>query len=102
LFLHRDFDLGVHLAESFPHSPTFRPQRFSRSRRFAPPGLRGFVSPHCHVRDFLFRGFPRQSADADFHPLVPSCRWCRSKTPRLQGFDPIVDPLYLRQVLPWC
>jgi hypothetical protein len=35
---------------------------------------RGLVSSHCHVRDSLFRGFPRNQATATRHRDVPSCR----------------------------
>jgi hypothetical protein len=31
------------------------------------------VSSHCHVRDLLFRGFPRQSAALTHRQTVPSC-----------------------------
>jgi hypothetical protein len=34
----------------------------------------GLVSSHCHVRDSLFRGFPRNQAAATHHLGVPSCR----------------------------
>jgi hypothetical protein len=34
----------------------------------------GLVSSHCHVRDSLYRGFPRNQATATRHRGVPSCR----------------------------
>jgi hypothetical protein len=64
----------------------------------------GFISSHCHVRDYLFRGFPHQSADLTHRQFVPSCCWRLSPAarlphphqiwpPHLQGFDPTADPL---------
>jgi hypothetical protein len=65
---------------------------------------RGLVSSRYHVRDLLFRGFPRQPAALARHQCVPSCR-CRRPpatglprplrfaTARLQGLDPAADPL---------
>jgi len=45
--------LGVHCSVSIPSSPTFRPQRFPRSRRLTPPHTwRAYFIPHaaCKVR----------------------------------------------------
>jgi hypothetical protein len=48
---------GVHLSASFLSSPMFRPQRFSRSRRFAPPRtLRAYFIPQPRP-GFTFQGF---------------------------------------------
>jgi len=65
---------------------------------------RGLVSSRNHVRDCLFRGFPRRPAALARRQRVPSCRWLRPPAtefprrrrlagPRLQGLDPVADPL---------
>jgi hypothetical protein len=65
---------------------------------------RGLISSHCHVRDSLFRGFPRCQADPTHRRAVPSCRLTtlassrvsptvQLRPSRLQGFDPGSDPL---------
>jgi hypothetical protein len=67
---------------------------------------RGLVSSHSHVRDSLFRGFPRCQAGSSHRRVVPSCRWWNSPTSelphwiqilplRLQGVDPGSDPLWM-------
>ena len=64
----------------------------------------GFVSPHCHVQDSHFRGFPRSQAVSSSSPdraLVSfRCRASReasfslpARHRRLQGIDPGSDPL---------
>jgi hypothetical protein len=64
----------------------------------------GLISSHCHVRDSLFRGFPRCQADPTCRRAVPSCRLAtftssrvaptvQLRPSRLQGFDPGSDPL---------
>jgi hypothetical protein len=64
----------------------------------------GLVSSRCHVRDSLFRGFPRCQADSPPRRAVPSCRFrasphgelprrCQIRSFRLQGFCPSSDPL---------
>jgi hypothetical protein len=66
---------------------------------------RGLVSSHCHVRDSLFRGFPRYQAGSTHRRVVPSCRCrvsphdglphrCQLHSPRLQGVHPGSDPLW--------
>jgi hypothetical protein len=66
---------------------------------------RGLVSSHCHVRDSLFRGFPRCQAGSTHRRVVPSCRCrasphgglphrCQLHSPRLQGVDPGSNPLW--------
>ena len=57
------------------------------------------VSSRCHVRDFSSRVSPANQPSW-VSPAVPSCRWRRTATLRLQGFDPIADPLRLLEVLP--
>jgi hypothetical protein len=54
------------LVVSFPHSPMFRPQCFSHSRRFAPSCTSWVCFAPLPRSRFLFRGFPRQSADQTF------------------------------------
>jgi len=45
--------------------------------------LRGPVSSRCHVRDFLFRGFPQRSAAPARRRPLPSCRSYRPwRSPR--------------------
>jgi hypothetical protein len=64
----------------------------------------GLISSHCHVRDSLFRGFPRCQVGSPHRRVVPSCRSrasphgelphrCQFHSLRLQGFDPSSDPL---------
>jgi hypothetical protein len=50
---------------------TFRPQRFSHSRRFSPPQTRGLISSHNHVQDSHSKGFPRCLADQPFDYPFP-------------------------------
>jgi hypothetical protein len=58
LFLLRDFSVKSPLSSRFPSLPTFRPQRFSRSRRLTPlPTLR-HIFIRYHVRDFSTGVFP--------------------------------------------
>jgi len=65
---------GIHLLAGFSYPPTVRPQRFSRSRRFAPPHtVRACFIPQPRPR-FHFRGFPQQPADLAHRQPVPSCR----------------------------
>jgi hypothetical protein len=65
----------------------------------------GLVSSHCHVRDSLFRGFPRCQAGSPHRRVVPSCRFrvsphaglprrCQFHSFRLQGVSPSSDPLW--------
>jgi hypothetical protein len=65
---------------------------------------RGLISSHCHVRDSLFRGFPRCQAGSPHRRVVPSCRSrasphgrlphrCQFHSRRLQGVNPSSDPL---------
>ena len=94
----RSISVEVHLVASFPHSPMCRPQCFSHSRRFAPSCTLWVCSAPLPRARFLFRGFPRQSADQTF-----ACRTLLSLTSRCDvspsGFCPIVDPLCLCQGL---
>jgi hypothetical protein len=64
----------------------------------------GLVSSHCHVRDSLFRDFPRCQAGSPHRRVVPSCRYrasphgdrshrCQFHSARLQGVNPSSDPL---------
>ena len=66
--------------------------------------LRGLVSSHNHVRDSLFRGFPRCQAVLSHRQSVLSCRlrnsplselphWCQFQPRRLQSVAPGSDPL---------
>jgi hypothetical protein len=47
--------------------------------------LCGFVSPHCHVRGSLFRGFPSRGAARARRSPLPSCRL---RLPLLPQFYP--------------
>jgi hypothetical protein len=57
---------------------------------------RGFVSPHSHVRDSLFRGFPRRTAARALarrcprvvcaRPLPPVARRRQKRTPAFRAF----------------
>jgi len=95
----------VHSTPGFPHPTTFRPQRFSRSRRFAPPhAVVGLFHPTATsgIRSsgvFLATKPARLIAES-----VPSCRCrasphgglphrCQLHSPRLQGVHPGSDPL---------
>jgi len=80
-----------------------RPRRFARPRRFTRCRLRGFVSPHCRVQDFLFRGFlPRHrraisSTAAALSSLAtaslpPVARRRHAAALRPQGFDRCLKP----------
>jgi hypothetical protein len=73
---------GVHLPPGVPHPTMFRPQRFARSRRFAPPrALRA-----CFIAlprpGFSLQGFPptirpyRISATVTLAPLAPPPAGC--------------------------
>lgn len=56
---------------SVPNSSSFRPQRFSRSRRFTPPGiLCGRFASLPRAR-FLFRGIPHKAVEWTFIPSNP-------------------------------
>jgi len=59
---------GVHTERTSQVRSSFRPQRFSRSRRLTPPRPRGSISPRNHVRDSPFRGlvppFSRRASSA--------------------------------------
>ena len=64
--------------------------------------LRGFVSPHCHVRDSLFRGFPSRGAARGFprrcprvgsRPLPTRFPGRQERPRRLQGLALRVSPL---------
>jgi len=69
----------------------------------------GFVSPRCHVRDSLFRGFPFHAAVRARHSPIPSWRWRPPPvigcpiTPgafaRLQGLSPRGSPTATRGCL---
>jgi hypothetical protein len=59
---------GVHYPAAFPTPPTFRPQRFSRSRRLAPPRTsRACFIPQPRMR-FPLQGFPPATSRADSSP----------------------------------
>jgi hypothetical protein len=94
----------VHSIASFPRSPTFRPQRFTRSRRLTPSR----ASQACFILQprpgFTLQGFSPLPSRLAFRRVVPSCRCRDSPTgelplrgqilpPRLQGVDPSSDPL---------
>lgn len=49
---------GVHSPTGIPGPSTFRPQRFARSRRFAPPQPCALVSSRCRVQGARSRGCP--------------------------------------------
>jgi hypothetical protein len=105
-FPHRDMSEKSPLTVRFPssHLP-FRPQRFSRSRRFAPLfAVRAYFIPLPRA-GFAFQGFsPLPSRCSSslhlFSPLVvemlsPANRqavWRQILRPRLQGFVPSGDP----------
>jgi hypothetical protein len=80
--------------------PTFRPQRFSRSRRFAPPGaLRVCFTPLPRSR-FTPQGLPPTASRAGSSPgraLLPfppcACIAAPAQRVRLQGLDPAAGPL---------
>jgi hypothetical protein len=98
---HRDISIESPLSSELPRSrPSFRPQRFSRSRRLAPlSALRVCFTPQPRP-GFTFQGFapaakPHHLVDGPC-PLVVSRptpaaelpRRLRHRPPRLQGFDP--------------
>jgi hypothetical protein len=61
---------GVHYPAAFPTPPTFRPQRFSRSRRLAPPRTsRACFIPQPRMR-FPLQGFPPATSGADSSPAL--------------------------------
>jgi hypothetical protein len=96
---------GVHYRASFPVlALTVRPQRFSRSRRLAPPHtLRVCFAPQPRP-GFTFQGFspaakPGRLVGDPCPPVVRRLlpptelpRWCQLQSPRLQGLDPGSDP----------
>lgn len=70
----------VHTQQASHVLPSFRPQRFSRSRRLTPLGtLRACFIPQPRPR-FTPQGFPPAVSPSSFHPSVPSCRFCLSPT----------------------
>jgi hypothetical protein len=85
--------------------PTFRPQRFSRSRRLAPPlASRACFIPLPRLRFHSSGVCSRQAADPTRRRLLPSRRCLpspaarrsdrrRLRDARPQGFDPPVGPL---------
>jgi hypothetical protein len=80
---------GVHSTAGFSIPPTVRPQRFSRSRRFAPPR----TSQACFIPQprprLLFRDFPRQPADLAHRQPVPSCRFAPLACGRVASSAPV-------------
>jgi len=87
---------GVHARRAYPRPTMFRPQRFSRSRRLAPPrASRACFIPQPRLR-FPLQGLPPAAGRAGSSPASPSqrCRrppaaeFPRSRriaTPRSQG-----------------
>jgi len=81
----------------------FRPQRFSRSRRFTPLNpLRIYFAP-LPRSGFPLKGFPYSPDDMlhqRAHPLLPLARFTCNRTsrlrqfpkPQLQGFIPVSSP----------
>jgi hypothetical protein len=68
--------------------PWFRPQRFSRSRRFPPPRtLQACFIPLPRPRSH-FRGFSRQPAVLARHQPLPSCRYAALACDRVAPFAP--------------
>jgi hypothetical protein len=65
---------GVHYSGSFPRSPMFRPQRFSRSRRLAPPWALQARSILLPRPGFSLQGFPSLLSRVVSRRFVPSCR----------------------------
>jgi hypothetical protein len=102
---HRDINQWSPHSTGFPRPAFVPPSAFlTPSTVSSSTDLCGLVSSHCHVRDSLYRGFPRRPADTPRRCAVPSCRWRCSPTtelprqrqvppPRLQGLDPSSDPL---------
>lgn len=102
--LHRDIRAGNPLLDEYPDSSLVRPQRFARSRRFAPP----HTSRACFISQPRPR-FPLQGLVPDNQPtalIAGSCppdvgnshlRRCDTtrqlQLPRLQGFAPVANPL---------
>lgn len=86
-----------------PRPNSFRPQRFSRSRRFTPPlTVWTYFIPQPRP-GFALQGFSPSNSRVISSMTVPSCRCSRLPAnerthqfqlagPRLQGFDPLVDP----------
>jgi hypothetical protein len=94
----------VHSIASFPHSPTSRPQRFSRSRRLTPSRALQACFILLPRPGFALQGFSPLPSRLASRRVVPSCRCRDSPTgelprrgqilpPQLQGFDPGSDPL---------
>jgi len=90
---------------TIPRSPAFRPQRFTRSRRFAPPrALRAcFIAQPCP--GFQLQGFDPTTQPhrlvGDRFPLVVGSVACRlpgasESSRRPQGFAPSRDSQYRR------
>lgn len=79
---------GVHLAVSFPGSPTVRPQRFSRSRRLAPLLTLGVCFAPLPRPGFALQGFsppPSRSGSSPQRALLPfppsACRRSKPSAP---------------------
>lgn len=95
---------GVHQSASFLSSPSFRPQRFSRSRRFTPPRtLRAYFIPLPRP-GFTFQGFsslPGRLASSTRRPLMlihdlrlqPPKQLSSSDRVTFRGLNPGSDPL---------
>ena len=61
--------------DGVPPPPPFRPRRFSRPRRFAPPpALRVYFTPQPRP-GFSLQGFPSRTAEPARRRPVPSRRW---------------------------
>jgi hypothetical protein len=67
----------VHLPASVPGSPTFRPQRFARSRRFAPRRILQICFALLPRPGFPLRGYTPDLAAPPRRWPVPSRRWRR-------------------------
>jgi hypothetical protein len=104
LFPHRDLSSQSLPLGELPRSPSFRPQRFSRSRRLPPLStLRACFIPLPRP-GFTPQGISPLPSRATRRRAVPSCRLptfassrvaptVQLRPARLQGFDPGSDPL---------
>jgi hypothetical protein len=101
---HRDISIQSPPLGELPRSPSFRPQRFSRSRRFAPLStLRACFIPLPRP-GFTLQGLSPQPSRRDsssWRPLLSLTTLASSRVAptvqllpsRLQGVDPGCDPL---------